>query len=257
MWEKQKLSTSYAKALEQIDSELAYWPKYLIHKCKQRLTRLTQVALRMKRLAKEETRLGERVVPKMAPKIRRREEVRERKAERAARVDRAIERELLERLRSGAYGENPLNVDADMWKKVRDLALNKDKQMEDVDEELEDEDENELEEEYENELEGDVEYVSDIDGESDEDDVADMEDYEQMGAGSSDDEEDSGDEAADTDDDEDARLRAKLGRVKRKAGAQLPPPSKRRPLKRISGSRSKGPLKEIEYEMESDMRRQT
>ena len=110
LWEKIKLSQNYQTALKQIDDRLIYWPKFLIHKCKQRLTRLTQVAIRMRRLAKEDARLGEKIVPKLAPKIRRREETRERKAEAAAKLERTIERELIQRLREGAYGDQPLNV---------------------------------------------------------------------------------------------------------------------------------------------------
>ncbi|CAJ2508232.1 Uu.00g094180.m01.CDS01 [Anthostomella pinea] len=183
LWQRIKLSANYAEALRQIDENLQYWPEFLKHKAKQRVTRLTQVAIRSRRLAKEEERLGEKMVPKMAPKIRRREEGRERKAEAAAKLERTIERELMNRLREGAYGDQPLNVSENIWKKVlsameregegtRDEDL--DAGMEDEDE---DEDENELEYEQEDEEEADgaVEYVSDFD--ESEDDLDDIEDW--------------------------------------------------------------------------------
>lgn len=66
---------------------------------------------------KENERLGEKLVPKLAPKVRRREETRMRKAEAAAKIERAIERELLQRMKEGAYGEQPLNVDEKVWQR--------------------------------------------------------------------------------------------------------------------------------------------
>ncbi|KAM0343672.1 hypothetical protein ACHAPU_008263 [Fusarium lateritium] len=170
LWEKRKLSKNYAQALQQIDELLIYWPKYMIHKCKQRLTRLTQVQTRMRRIAAEEERLGEKLVPKMAPKIRHREQARERKAEAAAKLERTIERELVERLRQGAYGDQPLNVSEAIWKKVlngmeregqghRDTDM--DKGLDENGEEVE------WSENEEDNLENQIEYVSDI-GESDE-----------------------------------------------------------------------------------------
>ncbi|KAF4957753.1 hypothetical protein FSARC_11214 [Fusarium sarcochroum] len=214
MWEKRKLSKNYNTALSQLDECLIYWPKFLIHKCKQRLTRLTQVQTRMRRIAAEEERLGEKLVPKMAPKIRHREQARERKAEAAAKLERTIERELVERLRQGAYGDQPLNVSESIWKKVlnameregegqRDKDL--DKGLDENGEEVEDWSEDEEDDSLENQ----IEYVSDID-ESDEE-LGDLEDW--LG---SDDE----DEENDDDDDSEESETEKAGN-KRKRGRAI------------------------------------
>ena len=203
-WERVRLSSNYAKALEQLDERLIYWPKFLVHKCKQRLTRLTQVNIRMKNIAKEDERLGEKIVPKLAPKIRRREETRERKAMSAAKVERAIERELIERLRSGAYGDRPLNVEEGIWKKVLRGLERAGEGERDVDM-----DDGEIEEEEEGV--GEVEYVSDLD---EEEDLEDMEDW--LGGDSADssdydDDEDESDE--DSEDEPPARMRRSLSPV--------------------------------------------
>ncbi|KAJ4136073.1 Protein MAK16 [Fusarium equiseti] len=177
MWEKRLLSRSYNEALSQIDNQLIYWPKYMIHRCKQRLTRLTQVQIRMRRIAAEEERLGEKLVPKMAPKIKHREQARERKAEAAAKLERTIERELVERLRQGAYGDQPLNVSEHIWKKVLN-AMEREGQGErdaDMDKGLDENGEEAEWSEEDDNLENQVEYVSDI-GESD-DELGDLEEW--------------------------------------------------------------------------------
>ncbi|CAK7235665.1 Protein MAK16 [Sporothrix curviconia] len=238
LWERIRLSQNYAEALKQIDDRLIYWPKFLVHKSKQRLTRLTQVAIRMRKIAKEEERLGETMVAKLAPKVRHRERARERKAESAAQLEKTIERELLQRLRSGTYGHEPLNVSETIWKKVltameREDGATRDKDMdkgiEDDDEGDDDQDfdeEDELEEELEGAKRakkatrqgqslthggggsddddddlsdgGDVEYVSDFD-ESDEE-LGDIEDW--LGEGSVDDSEDDVSEGDDSEGDD-------------------------------------------------------
>ena len=245
MWERHRLSPNYASALAQIDSKLLYWPKFLVHKCKQRLTRLTQVAIRTRKLAKEEERLGERVVPKLGPKVRRREATRERKAEAAARVERAIERELVERLRSGAYGDRPLNVEEGVWRKVL-------KGLERGGEGVRDRDldegvgvgEEEVEDEAEVEGKGEVEYVSDIDEEEEEEELGDLEEWlggesgEEDVEGTEDDDEDS--EEGSEDVEQDAETGPATG-TKRKRPATKPQPR-----------RTKGPKMEIEYEHETE-----
>lgn len=102
-------------------------------------------------------------------KTDRREAVRERKALAAAHLERSIEKELLERLKSKAYGDAPLNVNESVWTAI----LDKEKALE-RGEELEDEetDEEELEGEVEEEWE-EREFVSDV-SES-EDELSDLE----------------------------------------------------------------------------------
>ena len=79
LWEKVELDKNYLKALEKIDSELEYWPKLYIHKCKQRLTKIFQMVRRMRKLKKQ---TGEKLVV-INKKLEQREQMREIRASRS------------------------------------------------------------------------------------------------------------------------------------------------------------------------------
>ncbi|AOW02505.1 ribosomal L28e protein family-domain-containing protein [Yarrowia lipolytica] len=221
-WERIRLSKNYKRALEQIDEHLIYWNEFLVDKCKQRLTRLTQVAVAERRIAMKEE---DTHYVGVAPKVKRREATRERKALAAAKVEKAIEKELLDRLKSGAYGENPLNVDEKVWKKVLEGVEGANK---------EDEDEEEEEEEDEEEEGGEVEYVED---EEDDDDLVELEDLEKWLGGSSD---ESGDETDASEDETDTDSEDEKPK-KRKAAADGKKPKPKT-------KKRKGPSVEVEYE---------
>ena len=95
---------------------------------------------------------GPRITTRMAPKRARREETRERKALAAARLEKQIEKELVNRLKSGNYTEDMLNINEEIWKKVLDQRARAERG------------EPEEEEEVEEEIEEEVEFVSDEEG---------------------------------------------------------------------------------------------
>ena len=243
MWEKIRLHKNYEKALAQIDEELPFWGKFIVHKAKQRLTKITQYLIKMRKL-----KLKEEEQPKLVginKKTERREATREAKALRAAKLEKSIEKELLDRLKSGAYGDAPLNVNEDVWRRVVDgkeqaaenamlEAEESDEDSEDEELVLEDEEEEELEDE--DELAGQREFVSD--DESDEDDDDDLDLYDSDGNPI-----EFGDSSEGDDDDDEDDERPAPSKKRKAAGKGA------RPANGKKGK--KGPQIEVEYEEET------
>ena len=99
MWHRVPLDKNYAKALKQVDGLLKHWSKFLVHKSKQRLTKITQFFMRTRKLLKEKR---PKIVTLPARQVQR-EARRESKAHVAAQLENSIEKELLERLKAGTY----------------------------------------------------------------------------------------------------------------------------------------------------------
>jgi len=163
LWEKIYLSRNYSKALAQVDHHLQFFPKTLIHRNKQRLTKIYQYLIRMRKIKlKERAGLKGKIVS-VHRKIDQREERREKKALVAAKIEANIEKELVERLAKGTYGDIYNFPEVPYQKLLEDGE----------DDEMEEESEEE-ESESEEEEPGLMEYIEDLESEEE----VDMEDME-------------------------------------------------------------------------------
>ncbi|KCZ75180.1 hypothetical protein H311_03847 [Anncaliia algerae PRA109] len=99
MYEKIELSKDYNLALQQIDERLSNFDPFLLHKCKQRLTKLTQY------LERKET-IREKITITPVFKSRNRlERKRALKALKKINFEKNVEQELFERLKEGILGK--------------------------------------------------------------------------------------------------------------------------------------------------------
>jgi protein MAK16 len=243
LWEKIELPRNYAKALEIIDQHMEFWTPYNRLKCKQRLTKIHQYLIRMRKLRKKNA-------PKLVNehrKVEKREERREEKALNAALLEKSIEKELLERLKQGTYGDI-YNFPAKQYEK----ALEEIEEEEEAEaEEAEAGEEDDEDDEYQGRVEyveggpdsyqGRVEYVE---GGPDSDD--DMEDYGEFD-GEEEGEEDDDDDDHDHDHDDEAEEAPSKG--KRKAGPRGKGPAADAKKRKTASAR---PKVSIEYEEESE-----
>jgi len=255
LWEKILLSRNYSKAIAQLDEHLAYFPKALIHRNKQRLTKVHQYLIRMRKIKLKERSGRKAKMVGIHRKIDQREERRERKALVAAKLERSIQKELVERLAKGTYGDIYNFPEAPYQKALKQVS--KDDNTNEEEEEEEEETDEETDEE-----ENAVEYVEDLDSDEESNEVEDMEDMGYMGNGAwgtgGDDDEEDGDEMDDDDDsgsedskvedsDEDSTASGD-DRPKKKKRPEEP---KKKPAKK-DPPRPRGPRIEIEYEEERE-----
>jgi protein MAK16 len=245
LWERILLSRNYSKALEQIDEHLAYFPKILIHRNKQRLTKIHQYLIRMRKIElKHRAGLKAKMVG-IHRKIDQRDERRERKALIAAKLERSIEKELVERLAKGTYGDI-YNFPQTSYQKALEKAGGEKQEDEEEDESVS---ETEMETE---DGEGNIEYVEELETDDEEEeeeegDEEDIEDADYLGNGQwgraedDDDSEDGKDSDDDESSDDDDSNKKKSPRKKN---------DKKKPPTKKQGKR--GPRIEIEYEEERE-----
>jgi len=226
LWQKIKLSRNYTKALAQLDEQLMYFPKNMQHRNKQRLTKIHQYLIRMRKI-KLKQRAGKGVkLTRVHRKVEQREERREKKALVAANLEKSIETELVSRLAKGTYGDI-YNFPEVPYQKALEEA---------EDDQSETESLMEGEEEESDEEEGIVEYVEDFDEEDEEEYESDVEDIRMDTTSESElDESDEDDESSDDSDDSDDQSTGKMAK-----GAKKKTEPKR------------GTRVEIEYEEENE-----
>jgi len=105
MYEKIKLSGDYKEALLEIERNLEFWDPEVIHKCKQRMTKLTEYHERLEYVKEH----GQKEYMVRKTKMNRREKMRALKGLNTLNFEKNIGEELMMRLEAGIYGEEAKN----------------------------------------------------------------------------------------------------------------------------------------------------
>ena len=155
-----------------LDENLEFWSKFQRHKCKQRLTKLHQMLIRQRKLRISDMHTQEKLVT-INKKYEKREAAREKGAEKAAQLERAIEKELLQRLKSGTfYPQEIYNLNKEAFNKVLDQEAVEDEEAVEYEVDEEEEYDEEVEEELSEEELRRLEEEEARDGDESLDDIA-------------------------------------------------------------------------------------
>lgn len=96
MWKKITLSRNFVKAVQQININLSFWPKFFLHFTKIKLTKLTQISIRFQIKKIEDIFVDQNVNSLFEKNFRQNLG--------QIKVEKVVETELLNRLNMGIYG---------------------------------------------------------------------------------------------------------------------------------------------------------
>mmetsp|Transcript_12320 Transcript_12320/g.25343 ORF Transcript_12320/g.25343 Transcript_12320/m.25343 type:complete len:212 (+) Transcript_12320:1364-1999(+) len=113
LWKKTLLSRNYIKAIQQLDLKLAFWPKFFVHRIKQKLTKLTQKIIRNRI-----TNIKSEKIYKKKTTIFFKTTSSEIKTQSKIKIEAIIQNELINRLNMGVYGDLYPHSPIQKWKEM-------------------------------------------------------------------------------------------------------------------------------------------
>ena len=158
MWEKIKLKGSLEQVRTKIQKHLEFMPEFYKVKCQARYERIQEYLRRTDRLKDDP---NQPILTVKKTKVVRREAKRESRAKKVALVENAIEKELLERLQKGVYGEI-YNLPQKTFENILDKHGKQQEMDEDGIEYVEGDEEEEYEQDDESGEEEELEYEEEL-----------------------------------------------------------------------------------------------